>query len=83
MRKLRGPMADWSIEALLLRGIEFQTRAANWQRAGGKGGSKPKPIELPDGKGRGGKPAQAKMSGPDVARRLLSMGLLPAGTVID
>ncbi len=73
-RKLRGPMADWSVEALLLRLIEFDLRGANWQRGGGKG-KRPKILELPDGKAGG----KAKASGPDVAAKLRNLGLIPAG----
>lgn len=79
MRKLRGPMAAWDMQSLLLRNISFQLAGANWQRGGGKG-QKPKPIELPDGKGRGSKPAASKASGADVAQRLANLGLIPAGT---
>jgi hypothetical protein len=79
MRKLRGPMADWDLNALLLRQVHFQLLGANWQRGGGKSGSKPKPIELPDAKGRGSKPAPSKSSGADIAQRMRNLGLIPAG----
>lgn len=72
-------MADWDLHALLLRLVEFNTRAANWQRAGGKGGGKPKPLDLPDRKGRGAKPAPSKPSGAEIAERLRNLGLIPAG----
>jgi hypothetical protein len=72
-------MADWDLQALLLRRIDLLLAGANWQRAGGKG-QKPKPIDLPDGKGRGSKPAPAKPSGDDIAARLKNLGLIPAGT---
>jgi len=71
-------MADWDLHAFLLRRLDVLLQGANWQRAGGKG-SKPKPVDLPDGKGRGSKPARTKASGEDIARRLHSMGLIPAG----
>jgi hypothetical protein len=66
-------MADWSVEALLLRLIEFDLRGANWQRGGGKG-NRPKVLELPDGKG-----GKAKAAGPDVAAKLRNLGLIPTG----
>lgn len=72
-RKLRGPMADWDMTALLLRQIDLRLAGANWQRSGGKG-QKPKPIELPDRK----KPR--KVDGADVAQRLRNLGLIPPGT---
>lgn len=73
MRKLKGPMADWTLEALLLRRIELDVAGANWQRSGGKG-QRPKPIELPDSKRKPG-----KHSGADIAQRLRNLGLVPAG----
>jgi len=78
-RKLKGPMADWDLHALLLRRLDILLAGGNWQRAGGKG-QRPKPIELPDGPGRGGRPARVKPSGDDIARRLRNLGLIPAGT---
>ena len=78
-RKLQGPMADWSLEALLLRRLDLTLLGANWQRGGGKG-QRPKPIELPDSKGRGSQPAKAKPSPNDIAQRLRNLGLIPAGT---
>ncbi len=77
MRKLKGPMAEWGLDALLLRNISHQLAGANWQRSGGKG-QKPKPIELPDGKGRGSKPA-SKAAGAEIAQRLKNLGLIPPG----
>lgn len=77
-RKLKGPMADWDLHALLLRRLDLLLAGANWQR-GGKG-SKPKPIELPDGSGRAGRPARSKPSGAEIAQRLRNLGLIPAGT---
>lgn len=79
MRKLRGSMADWDLHALLMRRMELHLAGANWQRGGGKSGSRPKPIPLPDDKGRGGQPAASKPSGPEIARRLKNLGLIPAG----
>ena len=67
---------------MLLRRIDLHLAGANWQRGGGKG-SRPKPIELPDGKGRGGKPATPKPSGPAIAQRLRNLGLIPAGTAAE
>lgn len=77
-KKLRGPMAHWSMEALLLRQVLLASQGANWQRSGGKG-QKPKPIPLPDERGRGDKPAQTRASGADIAQRLANLGLIPAG----
>lgn len=79
-RKLRGPLADWDVQALLLRQIELDVRGLQWQNSGGKG-SKPKPIPLPDEKGRGDRPPRAKPSGADVAQRLMNLGMIPAGAV--
>jgi hypothetical protein len=79
MRKLRGPMAYWDVNALLSRQILLAIQGGNWQRGGGKG-QKPKPVALPDEKGRGSKPAPGKASGADVAQRLANLGLIPAGT---
>jgi hypothetical protein len=72
-------MAPWGLSELLLRRIDLHLAGANYQRGGGKG-QKPKPIELPDGKGRGSKPASTKPSGEDIAARLKNLGLIPAGT---
>jgi hypothetical protein len=72
-------MAPWGLPELLLRRIDLHLAGANWQRSGGKG-SKPKAIDLPDGRGRGGKPAASKPSGADVAQRLRNLGLIPAGS---
>jgi hypothetical protein len=69
-------MADWTLEALLLRRIELDVAGANWQRSGGKG-QRPKPVELPDGKRK-----PAKASGADIARRLQGLGQIPADVVI-
>lgn len=71
-------MAPWGLPELLLRRIDLTLQGANWQRSGGKG-QKPKPIELPDGKGRGSKPVTSKPSGDDIAARLKNLGLIPAG----
>lgn len=76
-RTLRGPMADWDLNALLLRNIALLLAGANWQRSGGKG-SKPKPIALPE-KTRTGQPAKPKKSGAEIAQRLRNLGLIPAG----
>lgn len=76
-RKLRGPMADWDLHALLLRRLDLLLAGANWQRGGGKG-SRPKPIDLPDSKGRGNRPATSKPSGDNIAQRLRNLGLIPA-----
>lgn len=77
-RKLRGPMADWDVSAMLLRLIEFRLAGANWQRSGGKG-QKPKPVPLPDSRGRGDSPPKAKTSGAEMAQRLRNLGLIPPG----
>lgn len=79
-RKLRGPMAAWDMNALLLRQIDLRLAGANWQRGGGKG-QKPKPIELPDGPGRGDAPART-VRGPagDLATRMRNLGLIPPGS---
>jgi hypothetical protein len=77
-KKLRGPMAHWSLEALIQRQTLLAIQGGNWQRGGGKG-QKPKPIPLPDDKGRGNKPAPIKASGADIAQRLANLGLIPAG----
>lgn len=79
-RKLRGQMAEWDrLVPQLLRQIDHRLAGANWQRGGGKG-QKPKPIELPNAKGRGDRPAKTKASGADVAQRLRNLGLIPAGS---
>jgi hypothetical protein len=75
-RKLRGPIVDWSVDALLLRQVLFAVQGANWQRSGGKG-PKPKPVDLPGQKRR--TPA-AKQVGADIAQRLRNLGLIPPGT---
>ncbi len=80
MRKVRGPMAHWDVNALVSRQILHAIQGGNWQRGGGKG-SKPKPIPLPDDKGRGDSPPKAKASGEDIARRLQAMGMIPPGSV--
>jgi hypothetical protein len=72
-------MADWDLHALLLRRLDLLLSGANWQRSGGKG-KKPTPIDLPDGKGRGGNPTRSQTSGADFARRLRNLGHIPAGT---
>lgn len=72
-------MADWDLTNLQLRRIDLLLAGANWQRSGGKG-QKPKPIDLPDGKGRGSRPAASKPPGDDIAARLKNLGLIPAGT---
>lgn len=77
-RKQRGPMAPWGLTELLLRRLDLTLQGANWQRGGGKG-QRPKPIDLPDGKGRGNKPPASKLSGDDIATRLKNLGLIPAG----
>ncbi len=79
-RKLRGPMAAWDVNALIMRQVLHAIQGGNWQRGGGKG-SKPKPIPLPDDKGRGDSPPKAKSSGEETARRLQAMGMIPPGTV--
>jgi len=76
-RKLRGPAVDWDLTAQLLRLIELDLRGLQWQNAGGKG-QRPKPIPLPDERGRGDKPT-GRASGEELARRLRSMGLIPPG----
>ena len=78
-RKVRGPMAAWGLPELLLRRIDLRLAGANWQRAGGKG-QRPKPIDLPVDKGRGGRPAATKPSGGDIAQRLRNLGLIPPGS---
>jgi hypothetical protein len=75
-RKLRGPMADWTLEALLLRNVEFGIRGLQWQNSGGKG-QKPKPVELPDDKSRTSAPARSS-SKPEVIDRLRNLGMIPA-----
>lgn len=74
-------MADWDLQALLLRGIDFKLAGANWQRSGGKS-PKPQPIPLPDAKGRGSPPTAGKPVGADAAQKLKNLGLLPPGTAI-
>lgn len=69
-------MADWDLPALLLRLIEFNTRARLWQESGGKG-QKPKPLSLPDEKARTSEPASSR-SGEETARHLRNLGLIPA-----
>ena len=75
-RKLRGPIADWTIEALLQRQMLFALHGANWQRSGGKG-PKPKPVDLPGQKRRDTPP---KPAGADIVQRMRNLGLIPAGT---
>lgn len=75
---MRGPMADWDLPALLLRLIEFNTRARLWQESGGKG-QKPKPLVLPDDKARTSRPASSR-SGEETAQRLRNLGMIPADT---
>ncbi len=75
MRKLRGPIADWSTTDLLLRRIDLHLMGANWQRGGGKG-QKPKPLDLPQQR----RARPAKPAGDDIAQRLRNLGLIPAGT---
>ena len=77
VRKLRGPMADWDLHALLLRRLDLHLAGANWQRSGGKG-QRPKALDLPDGKTPRQKP---RPSGVDVAQRLRNLGLIPPGDV--
>lgn len=74
IRGLRGPMADWSVEALLLRQIDLRLAGANWQRAGGKG-RRPEPIPLPDRK------QKPKVDGAELARRLANLGQIPVGSL--
>ena len=78
-RKLRGSMADWDLHAMLLRHQSLLLAGANWQRSGGKG-SKPKPIPLPDARGRGDRPSKGKPSGENIAQRLRNLGLIPTGS---
>ncbi|GGN39438.1 hypothetical protein FHR83_006718 [Actinoplanes campanulatus] len=66
-------MAEWGVNEFLLRQIDLRLAGANWQRGGGKG-QKPKPVELPKQKVPRTKPA-----GPDVAQRLMNLGLIPPG----
>jgi hypothetical protein len=75
-------MADWDLHALLLRLIDLDIRGLQWQNGGGKG-SKPRPIELPDGKGRGSRPASSGSSGEETARRLRNLGMIPADAISD
>ena len=72
-RKLLGDRAEWDLTAILLRNVLHSLNGANWQRAGGKG-SRPKPIDIPDGKQR--KPAAQR--GDEIARRLRNLNLIPA-----
>jgi hypothetical protein len=68
-------MADWDdLTPLLLRQLLHAVQGGNWQRGGGKG-QRPKPIDLPDSKKQ-----KAKANGADIARRLESMGMIPAGS---
>jgi hypothetical protein len=76
-RKLRGPLADWDMSALLLRNIEFGIRGLQWQNAGK--GPKPKPIPLPEDKARTSQPASSGPA-PDVVQRLQNLGMVPADT---
>ncbi len=77
IRKLRGPLADWDVHAYLLRLIEYNVRAANWQRAGKKGAPKPKPLELP------GEAAAKKTADADSEQKLRNLGLVPVGDVTN
>jgi hypothetical protein len=65
-------MADWTLEALLLRRLDLHLAGANWQRGGGKG-SRPKPVQLPNTRA-----GSTKFAGSDVAQRLRNLGLIPA-----
>ncbi len=81
MRTQSDPMAEWDrvrTTNLLLRRLDVHLAGANWQRGGGKG-QRPKPIELPDAKGRGATPARTKPAGADIAQRLQNLGLIPPG----
>jgi hypothetical protein len=73
-RKLLGERFDWNLDAILLRNILFTLQGANWQRGGGKPGSKPKPIEIPDGSPK----KSPQQRGEDIARRMRNLGLIPA-----
>ncbi len=75
-RKVQGPMAAWGVTELLLRRIDHQLAAGNWQRGGGKG-QKPKPLDLPDRKRSA---PSAKPVGADIAQRLRNLGLIPPGS---
>jgi hypothetical protein len=75
-------MADWGLTPLLLRQLDLRLAGANWQRGGGKG-QRPKPIPLPDSKGRGDQPAGARSSGEETARKLAALGMLPPGAISD
>jgi hypothetical protein len=77
VRTQRGPMADWTLEALLLRNVEFGIRGLQWQNAGK--GQKPKPIELPDDKARTSEPAGHRSEPPEI-QRLRNLGMIPAAT---
>lgn len=68
-------MADWDLNALLLRNVEFGIRGLQWQNAGK--GTRPKPIPLPEDKARTSQPAAPK-SAPDVVQRLKNLGMVPA-----
>jgi hypothetical protein len=76
-------MADWGLQELLLRRLDLHLAGANWQRGGGKSSSRPQPIELPDGKGRGSRPASSGSSGEETARRLRNLGMIPADAISD
>ena len=71
-------MADWGVPELMLRQIDLRLAGANWQRGGGKG-QRPKPIPLPDDKGRGDRPTVVKPSAADVTERLRNLGMIPSG----
>lgn len=72
-------MADWDLQAMLLRLIDLDLRGLQWQNSGGKG-QRPKPIPLPDEKGRGTRPA-SRPTGEETARRLENLGTIPPGSV--
>ncbi len=77
IRKLRGPLADWDVHAYLLRLIEYNVRAANWQRAGRKGAPKPKPLELP------GEKAEKASADASSEQKLRNLGMVPVGDVAN
>jgi hypothetical protein len=67
-------MADWGLQELLLRLVDFDLRGLQWQNGSGKG-QRPKPLELPDSKSREQRAAKSGTSGDELPNRLRALGM--------